>query len=44
MAYQPVVISYQDLISGVDLSEQIAEAFGLNGLGLIQIIDIFDQK
>lgn len=30
-----VVLDYNDLVAGVDLSLKIAEAFGFDGLGLL---------
>lgn len=35
MTADVVTLDYQDLINGADLSEQIAQAFGMDGLGLL---------
>jgi hypothetical protein len=32
-----VVINYEDLVNGIDLSAQIEAAFGFDGLGLISV-------
>lgn len=36
----PVVIPYEKLIAGEDLSNEIEEAFGYNGLGLLLVSGI----
>ena len=32
-----VVIDYYDLVGGVDITSQIAEAYGFNGLGILLV-------
>ncbi len=35
MSTKVITLDYNDLVNGVDLSDQIAEAFGLEGLGAL---------
>jgi hypothetical protein len=40
MSSSPVVLDYQDLLSGQDLTTLISEAFGLDGLGVLLVKNV----